>query len=48
VTTSAYLHVRSRIEEYLRDQMPLVPAAPKKPVLRKHTGKNDFRPEGMP
>jgi predicted Zn-dependent protease len=48
VTTSAYLHVRSRIEEYLRDQMPLVPAAPKKPVLRKHTGKKDFRPEEMP
>ena len=48
VAASTYRHLRSRIKLYRREQMPLVPAAPKKPVLRKHTGNNDFRPEGMP
>ena len=43
VTTSAYRHVRSRLAQYLRDQMPLVPATPKKPVLHKHTKKKHSR-----
>lgn len=43
VTTSAYIHVKSRLEQYMRDQMPLLPAKPQKPVLHKHTGKKHSR-----
>jgi predicted Zn-dependent protease len=43
VTTSAYTHVKSRLAQYMRDQLPLVPATPKKPILHKHAGKKHSR-----
>jgi predicted Zn-dependent protease len=36
VTTSAYENMKARLQQYMRDQMPIVPATPKKPVLREH------------
>jgi predicted Zn-dependent protease len=37
VTTSSYELMKARLEQYMRDQMPLIPATPPKPVLQKHT-----------
>jgi predicted Zn-dependent protease len=47
VTTSAYEHVKARLEQYMRDQMPLIPAAPKKPALQKNTKHQESRREEL-
>lgn len=46
VTTSAYAQMKARLEQYVRDELTPVPAAPKKPVLRKNVPKKHFRGEG--
>jgi predicted Zn-dependent protease len=48
VTTSAFQHVKAGLEQYMRDEMPLVPATPKKPVLRNRSKAKHFRPEDLP
>jgi predicted Zn-dependent protease len=37
VTTSTYEHMKVRLQQYMRDQMPLIPATPEKAVLQKQT-----------
>jgi predicted Zn-dependent protease len=48
VTTSAYAHMKAKLEQYMRDQMPLVSAGPKKPVLQKNAKKQELRGERLP
>lgn len=48
VTTSVYQLMRNRLQDYTLDQMPLVPATPREPELRKTTRPKHHRSEDLP
>jgi predicted Zn-dependent protease len=48
VTTSRYQQEKAKLEQILRDEMPLIPAKPKEPVLKDGAGGKHSRSEDQP